>query len=108
MISFAEGYIYEIEPVVWGRVGPDPRLQPQVDTARGLGRPGAATRFLNVGDLDCLLRYPNVGTGIRLECRIMLSSDIISDKSANQHRNHSYSMVPCCFHAFCTHFGIEP
>ena len=65
--------VYEIETAVWGRVGPDPRLQPQVDTARGLGRPGAA----NVGDLDCLLRYPNVGAGIRLECRITLSSDII-------------------------------
>ncbi len=51
MISFAEGYIYEIEPVVWGRVGPDPRLQPHVDTVRGpqaqgLGRPGAATKGL--------------------------------------------------------------
>ncbi len=22
--------VYEIEPAVWGRVGPDPRLQPQV------------------------------------------------------------------------------
>ena len=36
---------YEIEPSVWGRVGPDPRLQPQVDKARGLGRPGAASHF---------------------------------------------------------------
>ncbi len=65
--------VYEIEPAVWGRVGPDPRLLPQVDTAQGpqalgLGRPG---------DLDCLSHYPNVGAVIRLECQNMLSSDTI-------------------------------
>ena len=28
-------FVYEIQPTVWGRVGPDPQLQPQVDTAEG-------------------------------------------------------------------------
>ncbi len=36
-----------------------------------------ATCFWNVGDFDCLLCYPNVGTSVRLECRITLNSDII-------------------------------
>ncbi len=62
-------YVYEIEPAVWGRVGPtrgcSPRSNP--DT--------------NVPDLDCLLRYPNVRAGIRLECRNTLSSDIIVNGS---------------------------
>ena len=44
-------HVYEIEPTVWGRVGP----------------------------LDCLLRYPNVAAGIRLECRNMLSIIMQSD-----------------------------
>ncbi len=35
--------ICEIEPVVLGSIGPDPRLQPLVDPALGLGRPGAAS-----------------------------------------------------------------
>ena len=29
------------------------------------------------GDLECLLRYPNIGAGIRLECQITLLSDIL-------------------------------
>ena len=49
---------------------------------RGLGQgcSNVATRFWTVGDLDCLLCYPNVGAGIRLECRNTLSSDIIHDQ----------------------------
>ncbi len=59
-------WIYEIEPEVWGRVGPDPQLQPQVDTPRGLQAR--------------LLHYPNVGAG-RPECRTSLGSDIIRNRS---------------------------
>ncbi len=43
--------VYEIEPLVWGRVGQNPWVQPRVDPARGLaalglGRPGAAPKGL--------------------------------------------------------------
>ncbi len=59
-------FVYEIEPAVWGRVGHDPRLQPM---------------FQPVFVLDCLLLYPHVGAGIRLECRITVNSDIINTSS---------------------------
>ncbi len=34
--------------------------------------------FQPVFVLDCLLLYPDVGAGIRLECRIAVNSDIIT------------------------------
>ncbi len=45
-VEFQLGYVYGIKPEVWGRVGPDPRAELQVDPARGpqaqgLGRPGS-------------------------------------------------------------------
>ena len=49
-------HVYEIEPVAWGRVGRRPD-----------------------GWVDCLLRFPNVGAVMCLECPIMPWSDIISD-----------------------------
>ncbi len=44
-------FVYGIKPEVWGRVGPDPRAELQVDPARGpqaegLGRPGALPKGL--------------------------------------------------------------
>ncbi len=53
--------VYEIEPTVRGRVGPDPQLQPQVDLtqgpkARGLFFvfPKRRTRYVPKVSLSCL------------------------------------------------------
>ncbi len=106
-VKYGAKISYEIEPTGWGRVSlqsRDPKNEIHCTHARInwdlnnafpwsvrnalLGshfvRPGAATRFWNVGDLDCLLRYPNVWAGIRLECRISLISDIISNTAGRK------------------------
>ncbi len=69
-----ESWVYEIEPVLLGKVGPDLRLQPQVDPARG-----AQARGLEIFTVSCLTQR-NVGAGIHLEHRITLSSDIMTHK----------------------------
>ena len=62
----SQGKAYELKPKVWGRVGPDPQAELQVDPARGpqaqgLGRP--LSTFL--------LHHLNRGTVIRLARYIM-------------------------------------
>ncbi len=46
-LKTAQWFVYGLKPEVWGRVGPDPRAELQVDPARGPVRPGDLTIELN-------------------------------------------------------------
>ncbi len=67
--------VYVLKPNVWGRVGPDPWVEVQVETVRGpqacgMGKPGPLPKGLH---------HPNGWTIVCQDGPIMANRDIIKD-----------------------------